>query len=83
MIALGTLALRGGLEDDPLARFLVEGGAMVSGSAALCATGGYVAASLARDLGHDADPLAWAERAGCIGGVFGLAVLTLRAAGVR
>jgi hypothetical protein len=76
------MAIPGGLENDPLARFLVEGGAVVSGSAALLAAGGYLAWSLARDLGRDADPFLWPERSGCVGGVFGLAMLTFRAVGL-
>lgn len=76
------MAIPGGLENDPLARFLVEGGAVVAGGVAIGATLGYVAGAIVSDLGGPADPAGWAEAWGRGGGLFGLSYLIYRAAGV-
>jgi hypothetical protein len=66
------------LEDDPLARCLAEGGAVVAGSVAIGATLGYVAGAIVSDLGGPADPARWVEISGRAGGVFGLFYLIYR-----
>jgi hypothetical protein len=58
-----------------LGDFLAEGGAVVGGGAALGAVVGFIAGSLARDFGVEADPDEWARQVGMLGGVFGLMVL--------
>ena len=61
-----------------LGDFLAEGGAVVGGGAALGAALGFVAGSLASDLGMGADADAWARKGGLLGSVSGLVVLVQR-----
>ena len=58
-----------------LAHFLADAGQVVAGGAALGGLVGFVAASLARDLGYPTDRLQWAEYGARVGGLIGLGAL--------
>jgi hypothetical protein len=70
------------LREEPLARFLVEGGAIVGGATVLFGAAGFVLGSFARDLRGEADPVKWAEEWARVGGAAGLALVIYRTAGV-
>jgi hypothetical protein len=57
-----------------LGRFLAEGGAVVGGGAALGATLGFLAGSVAHEFRPDIDADDWARRWGFYGGLAGLVV---------
>jgi hypothetical protein len=52
-----------------LGDFLVEGGAIVGGGAALFATLGFIAGSLVHDFHPESDPEEWARKGAAFGGV--------------
>ena len=58
-----------------LARFLANAGQVVAGGAALGGLVGFVAASLAPDLGYPTDRLQWTEYGARVGGLIGLGAL--------
>jgi hypothetical protein len=70
------------LTDDPLARFFVEGGAIVGGATMLFSAAGFVLGSFARDLRGDVNPVTWAEHGARLGGTLGLTIVIYRTTGV-
>lgn len=65
-----------------LSDFLAEGGAVAGGGAAFGATLGFVAASVARTLGFHVEVRNWTGDGAALGGLFGVCVVALQAAGV-
>jgi hypothetical protein len=57
---------------------LAEGGAVVGGGAALCATVFFIIGSVVHDFRPETDPDAWARKGALYGGVAGLVVFALR-----
>jgi hypothetical protein len=62
-----------------LGHFLVEGGAIVGGGAAIGAVLGFVAGSVVHDLRPETDPDTWARKCGALGGVAGFCILVFDA----
>ncbi len=76
------MSSRRGIAATDLADFLADAGTVVGGAIAIGAALGFLAGSLARDLGHDVDVRAWTETIAGFGGVAGLATLAGRYVGV-
>jgi hypothetical protein len=62
-----------------LGHVLAEGGAVVGGGAALCATAFFVAGSIVHDFRPDVEPEVWARKGAIYGGVAGMVALVFRA----
>lgn len=76
---------RAAITDDPLVDFLAVAGGAVAGGGAIAATLTWAAITLINDHLPPDDRLdrrEWAERAGALGSIFGMAAVCARAAGV-
>jgi hypothetical protein len=76
---------RGGLRQilaADLSEFVAEAGEVAGGAAVFGATLGYVAASIAQDVGANVDRRTWTEEGAALGGLFGVCIVLFDAAGV-